>query len=498
MIKQLLINKFPHLYDESMSLYELISKVVYYLNQCIDGVNDINEKLYEFIHWFENLDVSNEVNAKLDEMALDGSLAEIINHEIFEQLNQDISIVKNNIESKYINVKLLGAKGDGVTDDYAAIQNAINNLEGGQVLFFPIGTYIVSKTIVLPNFNINPLVRIEGNNKRTTIIKYTGDDVLIDGVGTEELRKYFYIKSLRFEATNTLATTCINMAWNPARTILEDLHIEYFNKGIYTTNNWNISLYDVYIMNCTTSGLEMLNPTNAFVINGGKYNRCGTNIKLEGRGHVLNGVDIAEGKTYSLHCRNVKGATFNSLYLEYFTGQNGIYLQASDGIIIDGLNISIFVENTKILWINACRGIVINGFNCEGSQAKTSGYGIYIQDSYGTIINGIRLQGCHTGIYLQNGDVTVNGVSNDANVTYVLQTFNHTSARAIMNCYMDVYSKCLLGELSKPGIQWNFINAPKYGNNASRPNAITPGMTYYNTEVGKLQVSNGIGEWIDT
>ena len=45
-----------------------------------------------------------------------------------------------------INVKDYGAKGDGVTDDTAAIQKAIdNNL--GKTIFFPHGTYIVSDTI---------------------------------------------------------------------------------------------------------------------------------------------------------------------------------------------------------------------------------------------------------------------------------------------------------------------------------------------------------------
>ena len=45
-----------------------------------------------------------------------------------------------------INVKDYGAKGDGITDDTAAIQKAIdNNL--GKTIFFPHGTYIVSDTI---------------------------------------------------------------------------------------------------------------------------------------------------------------------------------------------------------------------------------------------------------------------------------------------------------------------------------------------------------------
>jgi hypothetical protein len=62
-----------------------------------------------------------------------------------------------------VSVKDFGAKGDGVTDDTAAIQTAINALnpyvygssmnyaQGGGTLYFPSGNYFVTSTIRLPN-----------------------------------------------------------------------------------------------------------------------------------------------------------------------------------------------------------------------------------------------------------------------------------------------------------------------------------------------------------
>lgn len=48
------------------------------------------------------------------------------------------------------NVRDYGAVGNGVTDDYSAIQSTINALpENGGIVFFPPGAYAVSKTIVL-------------------------------------------------------------------------------------------------------------------------------------------------------------------------------------------------------------------------------------------------------------------------------------------------------------------------------------------------------------
>lgn len=51
-------------------------------------------------------------------------------------------------DSKVINVKDYGAKGDGVTDDSDAIQQAFNKNPGsGSVIYLPKGTYLVSKRI---------------------------------------------------------------------------------------------------------------------------------------------------------------------------------------------------------------------------------------------------------------------------------------------------------------------------------------------------------------
>lgn len=94
-----------------------------------------------------------------------------------------------------INVLDYGATGDGVTDDWSAIMDAIIycNLNG-KPLYFPAGTYVHSKPLYLScrdkalanassdgvnvideNTYSNNALMMYGDGKRTTIFKYTGD-----------------------------------------------------------------------------------------------------------------------------------------------------------------------------------------------------------------------------------------------------------------------------------------------------------------------------------
>ena len=79
----------PAVYDESLSYYELLCKVVATLNQVIENnnaqntnVDSLNEayiKLQNYVNdYFTNLDVQDEINNKLDDMARDGTLATLI------------------------------------------------------------------------------------------------------------------------------------------------------------------------------------------------------------------------------------------------------------------------------------------------------------------------------------------------------------------------------------------------------------------------------------
>lgn len=94
----------PLVYDDSLSYYELLCKVTDYLNSLIynvDGLKvDIDKLLKAFNmlqdyvnNYFGNLDVQGEINNKLDEMVKDGTLTNLINDVLFNELNNRIKLL---------------------------------------------------------------------------------------------------------------------------------------------------------------------------------------------------------------------------------------------------------------------------------------------------------------------------------------------------------------------------------------------------------------------
>ena len=91
----------PLVYDDSLSYYELLCKVVDYLNKTMEDVDNFNtdmtslydtyEQLQEYVNnYFSSLDVQTEINNKLDSMASDGTLLNIISETVINEVDSHI------------------------------------------------------------------------------------------------------------------------------------------------------------------------------------------------------------------------------------------------------------------------------------------------------------------------------------------------------------------------------------------------------------------------
>ena len=107
------LTNFPYIEKDfdAITDYELLCRVVKHLNDTIKNqeildtsvinlYNAFNELKDYVDKYFDDLDISAEVNEKLDKMAQDGTLDEIINQHIFDELNNKINNLEENL--KYI------------------------------------------------------------------------------------------------------------------------------------------------------------------------------------------------------------------------------------------------------------------------------------------------------------------------------------------------------------------------------------------------------------
>ena len=144
------------------------------------------------------------------------------------------------VESKLkdvVSVKDFGAVGDGVTDDTAAIQAAIESLPTDGTLSFPAGIYLVTG------------LALSGNNQDKTNLAFVGDSAVIklaDGVINKNVAEIvsgqnYLVSGLTFYGNKGTVTT-------PGT----DLSYRYYN-GLYVGAVAGKTLNNVRIENCVFS-----------------------------------------------------------------------------------------------------------------------------------------------------------------------------------------------------------------------------------------------------
>ena len=116
--------------------------------------------------WANSLESKIGINGSADTNSLDYKIANLltsVSDAIFASTTISTSTITTMIDKT--DVRFYGAKGDGVTDDTTAIQNAIN---ASKIVYFPAGTYIVS------NLTANGTQKIFGDGKASVISFKTG------------------------------------------------------------------------------------------------------------------------------------------------------------------------------------------------------------------------------------------------------------------------------------------------------------------------------------
>jgi len=227
----------------------------------------------------------------------------------------------------YLNVKDYGAAGDGVTDDTAAIQQAINDewarisssnaavFDSRNVINFPAGNYAVSGTI-----NLLPYITIAGEGvNRTNIALMSGslgpvfttaDSLGQTGanIGTNGavLPTSISVKSMNIDGGNdptnpvislqrcsgvTLSSIEVLGAWtegNDPSTASPGVLIESLGNAVVTSD---ISFTGVNIKNCSNAIITS-DPVQRINVNGSQMVQCYSGISLLGGSNGPSNIQI--------------------------------------------------------------------------------------------------------------------------------------------------------------------------------------------------------------
>lgn len=176
----------PLVYDDSLSYYELLNKMVVYLNNVIsdvstvetnldavkdsydeleryvnehiDSVEELVEQLESYVDtYFDNLDVQNEIDHKLDEMATSGALADLISplvpDAVSAWLRDNITPTTPAVDAT-LTVSEAAADAKAVGDNFAGSFSAETAYKRGNVVLYNGKLYVFIKDHAAGAFNL--------------------------------------------------------------------------------------------------------------------------------------------------------------------------------------------------------------------------------------------------------------------------------------------------------------------------------------------------------
>lgn len=205
--------------------------------------------------------------------------------EIAQQFNPLMKSV-NALNSMFVTPQMFGAVGDGVTDDTAAFNAAINyrpvdpqyNVIGDNAVYVPTGRYLItSLNPILGSLNL-----VGDGNGSVLIVDTTGDAIYYNpSVGSQYF--LFHMNGFRIETPNHTPSSIIRLGANAVNPLIENINMNSNTAtyGILSNANYGMRLRNVIISEATmTAGIRIVGLNMARIDGCDITNTAGDGIQV--------------------------------------------------------------------------------------------------------------------------------------------------------------------------------------------------------------------------
>lgn len=293
----------PTSYKDSMNYYECLAWLCKYLEETvIPTVNQTGSAVQELqglyielnnyvTHYFDNLDVQEEINQKLDDMAEQGTLQEVI--------------------SSYLNTKAIICFD--TVSDLSQAENLINGSYAKTLGFYSIndlgGAIYKIRNLTIDD-TVDNITLIELENLPTLVaelIKTDTMNVCQFGVENNVESTLNFQTALNFMEGNKIIIPDITLILNNTITLPDSIDIECLGKIQYSADITYLFQNLSSDCNIKLNGLDIQKMDNSFqnlnrfiyiahgslIIENSKFKNCGTAIHCEGKKLIANNITIS-------------------------------------------------------------------------------------------------------------------------------------------------------------------------------------------------------------
>ena len=260
------------------------------------------------------------------------------------------------IEGVSISVKDFGAVGDGVADDAAAVQAAIDS--GAGTIYFPEGTYLC-------NFESHSSgQQFVGAGQEKTTIKNNSTSA----ANLAFLQHSFCGISEMTLDQNNVASDCLYMTsfYQKAQHLFIKNHgnstgVKY---GINMSGSTTSAIYDIHWADVDDSFGGHLSVTNSY---------------YSAFENLIGGRAGTSSSQYAVSCFGLAGSVFNQLYMEEGGGNGLMFFNQCRGTTINGLSAELFSSRNPSLpdpgyiVLRECKGFsILGGYISHQTAASTT------------------------------------------------------------------------------------------------------------------------------